>query len=621
VITREELEKKSYNDLSDALKNVPGVYLTGGNISRDVLIRGMSAEYTVYLIDGKPLTGAEEAHEHNGQRGGVIVNSMPPISMIERIEVVRGPASFLYGGEALGGVINIITKKVPSEWSGNVKGEYTKTLSDVTQDSFQAGATIAGPVIPNLLSMQAYGSAAVTDEQHCPYLDGAANRPCGQRASAPSPHYESRTTGIKAILAINNANSAWAAYDYARQWMTEEGNVSTPSGNRMGRDAARYAASAGHDLKLDNFTLSSYIQNSVAKNISISRSGSLNSGKGITHETLTFNTQGNYFFDSNILSGGAQYKRETLDDKAMNPMGNLIRRWSYALFAEDEWNILDDLVLTGGVRWTEDEGFGTHFDPRLYVVYHIIDDLVVKGGVSSAYKSVRLNRYSDDYNSVSSSGNQLTRGNPSVKPETSLNYEASLAYTNRAIGLSASVTTFHSDFKDRISSSVICAESSSSANDCYYKGVGYAQITTYENVNKAMVQGLETSLNYKAPMFSINAAHTYTDSEQKSGDNKGRALNATPKYIFTAGVDFDVTERFGLWAQYNYTGKSLETSATASTTNKSYAITDIGAVIRLKDNMKLLAGVYNVANNEITVSTHGKFIDGRRLTVGINADF
>jgi outer membrane receptor for ferrienterochelin and colicins len=52
--------------------------------------------------------------------------------MIERIEVVKGPASFLYGGEALGGAINIIAKKAPSEWSGSVKAEYTKTLSDVT---------------------------------------------------------------------------------------------------------------------------------------------------------------------------------------------------------------------------------------------------------------------------------------------------------------------------------------------------------------------------------------------------------------------------------------------------------------------------------------------------------
>jgi outer membrane receptor for ferrienterochelin and colicins len=619
VITREELEKRSYNDLSDALKNVPGVFITGGNISRDVLIRGMSAEYTVYLIDGKPMSGITEAHDHNGQKGGIAVTSLPPISMIERIEVVRGPASFLYGGEAMGGVINIITKKVPTEWSGSVKGEYTKSLSDITQASYLGSLNIAGPVIDDRLSLQAYGSAAVTDEQHCPYRDDPGNRPCGQRASAPSPHYENRTVGVKAIVSIDKANSAWAAYDYVRQWATEEGNVSTPGGNRMGRDAVRYTASAGHDLKLDDFTLSTYIQNSVSKNLVISRSGVANSGKGITHETLTLNTQGNYFFDTNILSAGAQYVKETLDDKAHNPTGNLVRRWSYALFAEDEWSVLDNLALTGGVRWTEDEGFGTHFDPRAYIVYSPIDDLVIKGGVSSAYKRVRLNRYSDDYNSVSSGATKtLTLGNPDLKPETSLNYEASIAYTSRAIGLGASVTAYHSDFKDRISSETVCNNTGS----CVYKGATYDQIVTYTNVNKAMVQGIETSLNYKAPsIVSLNAAYTYTDSEQKSGTNKGRGLNAIAKHIFNLGADFEITNKFSLWTQYNYVGKSIETSATASSTNKSYALVDAGTVIRLSKDMRLLAGVYNVANKEITLKTHGKFIDGRRLTVGVIADF
>ncbi|MDR2033739.1 MAG: TonB-dependent receptor, partial [Helicobacteraceae bacterium] len=612
VITREELEKKSYNDLTDALKNVPGIFVTGGNISRDVLIRGMSAEYTVFLIDGRPMSGVEEAHDHNGQKGGIAVNSLPPISMIERIEIVKVPASFLYGGEALGGVINIITKKVPTKWSGSAKGEYTKTLSDITQDSYIGSLNIAGPVIDNLLSLQAYGSASVMDEQHCPYLDSTASRPCGQRASSPSPHFETRQTGAKAIVLINEANSVWAAYDYAKQWGTEEGNVSTPSGNRMGRDALRYTASAGYDLKLDDLTINTYIQNSVSKNLAISRSGVANSKKGITHETLTLNTQGNYFFDTNILSAGAQYVKETLEDNAMNPTGNLIRRWSYALFAEDEWNVLDNLSLTGGVRWTEDEGFGTHFDPRAYIVYSPIDDLVIKGGISSAYKRVRLNRYSDDYNSVSSGLTAtLTRGNPDLKPETSLNYEASVAYKNKEIGLGASVTAYRSSFKDRISSATIC----NSVGGCVYKGVTYDQIVTYENVNKAIVQGIETSLNYKAPeIFSLNAAYTYTDSEQKSGDNKGRALNAIAKHMFNVGADFEITKKFSLWTQYGYVGKSLETTATSSSTNRSYAIVDAGTVIRLTDGMKLLAGVYNVANKEITVLTHGKFIDGRRLT-------
>ncbi|MDR3345810.1 MAG: TonB-dependent receptor plug domain-containing protein, partial [Campylobacteraceae bacterium] len=57
VITREELEKKSEQDLTDVLKNVPGVYVEGGSVFKDVSIRGMGSSYTLYLIDGKPVSG------------------------------------------------------------------------------------------------------------------------------------------------------------------------------------------------------------------------------------------------------------------------------------------------------------------------------------------------------------------------------------------------------------------------------------------------------------------------------------------------------------------------------------------------------------------------------------
>lgn len=125
VITKEELGKKSFNDLTEILKNVPGVYVTGGSAYKDISIRGMGSEYTLYLIDGKPMNG-NEAYNLNSNQVGIAANSLPPVSMIERIEVIKGPMSSLYGSEALGGIINIITKKVPNEWSGNIKTEYTK---------------------------------------------------------------------------------------------------------------------------------------------------------------------------------------------------------------------------------------------------------------------------------------------------------------------------------------------------------------------------------------------------------------------------------------------------------------------------------------------------------------
>ena len=130
VITGEELQKKSYTDVIDAVKNMPGVSVQGGGNNKEITIRGMGASYTKYLIDGRPVS-AGRAVNGNGTDGGKIGAYLPPIDMIERIEVVRGPMSSLYGSDAMGGVINIITKKASSSnWHGSISPEYTKSNND-----------------------------------------------------------------------------------------------------------------------------------------------------------------------------------------------------------------------------------------------------------------------------------------------------------------------------------------------------------------------------------------------------------------------------------------------------------------------------------------------------------
>jgi outer membrane receptor for ferrienterochelin and colicins len=108
VITREDLDKKFYRDLNDALVEVPGVIVTGGGDRQDISLRGMGPKYTLILIDGKRQNSRET--RTNSDSTGVEGGWTPPLSAIERIEVVRGPMSSLYGSDAMGGVINIITR-------------------------------------------------------------------------------------------------------------------------------------------------------------------------------------------------------------------------------------------------------------------------------------------------------------------------------------------------------------------------------------------------------------------------------------------------------------------------------------------------------------------------------
>ncbi|MCS0237561.1 TonB-dependent receptor plug domain-containing protein, partial [Vibrio alginolyticus] len=122
VLTREQLENRSYKDLTDALSDIPGVTVTGGGDGQDISIRGMPAQYTAILVDGRKQSGRET--QTNGSTF-TEQDWLPPLSAIERIEVVRGPMSTLYGSDALGGVINIITRKNYQEWHGSLRAETT----------------------------------------------------------------------------------------------------------------------------------------------------------------------------------------------------------------------------------------------------------------------------------------------------------------------------------------------------------------------------------------------------------------------------------------------------------------------------------------------------------------
>ncbi|MCD8512055.1 MAG: TonB-dependent receptor plug domain-containing protein [Nitrincola sp.] len=121
VVSREELEQKNFSNLAEALRTVEGVDVlgnTGKTGGLNISIRGMPSEYTLILIDGRR-QGAAGNITPNGF-GEMSTSFIPPVSAIERIEVIRGPMSTLYGSDAIGGVVNIITRKVGDEWVGSL---------------------------------------------------------------------------------------------------------------------------------------------------------------------------------------------------------------------------------------------------------------------------------------------------------------------------------------------------------------------------------------------------------------------------------------------------------------------------------------------------------------------
>lgn len=159
VISAEELSKRPYITLIDAVRDLEGVDV--GETSdktgqRTISIRGMGSDYTLVLIDGKRQNNHGNIYPNDF--GGNQFNHIPPLDAIERIEVIRGPASTLYGADALGGVINIITKKVLDRWTGSATfGRSLQENSDFGDD-MTLDLAASGPILPGVLGLSVRGS-------------------------------------------------------------------------------------------------------------------------------------------------------------------------------------------------------------------------------------------------------------------------------------------------------------------------------------------------------------------------------------------------------------------------------------------------------------------------------
>lgn len=159
VITNEEIRSRSFTSLLDAVKYQEGIDI---GTSRDktgqgsISMRGLTGDYTLILVDGIRQNNHGDIYPNNF--GGNAFNHIPPLETIDRIEVIRGPASTLYGADALGGVINVITKKHTEDWSGAVTFGRSLQTNDNFGDDFTTDFSATGPLIKDVLSLGVRGS-------------------------------------------------------------------------------------------------------------------------------------------------------------------------------------------------------------------------------------------------------------------------------------------------------------------------------------------------------------------------------------------------------------------------------------------------------------------------------
>lgn len=614
VLTQEELAKKSYRDVTDALKDVPGVVVTGGGSSSDISIRGMSSGYTLILVDGKRMNSRETRPNSDGS--GIEQGWLPPIEAIERIEVVRGPMSSLYGSDAMGGVINIITKKVGQEWHGSVRSEATFQDRSDSGNYSLTNAYLSGPLVDGILGLDLYAQKA--DRQEDERKNGYAQ--------------QKQQSGTAKLSFTPNENNDFI-FEYGRT--KQERNSHVGKSIEYNPKATRPQTNSYNDYERTNVSLTytGRWDGGITDNY-LQREKIENPGRQMTIKNTVFNSQTTLFLGDHTATVGGQYKYEDLFDNG-NQMPsakdkNKLTRWSWSLFAEDEWRIVDSFALTSGLRLDRDENFGSHWSPRLYGVWNPLEQWTFKGGISTGYKTPSLRAAMDDWGQITGGGGDpaVIKGNSQLKPEKSVTTEFGFIWDNQE-NISTGLTIFQTDFKDKISEVRDCMDTAGNGQaivtgNCTVGPDQFKFISLRENVDKAQMRGVEATFDWRIiENVKLAANYTFTHSEQKSGNFKGKPLNQMPRHMFNTTLDWDVTDTVNTWARVNYRGKTSDYLSRTSMgkATPAYTFLDLGVNYKVSKNLSLMGGIYNLGNKTIDYDKYNTVLDGRRYQVGATVTF
>jgi len=611
VVDEKGLNTRSNQNVTEALREMPGVLTGSGNgslASGDVQMRGMGSTYTAYMVNGIK-QGTRESRPY-GHHIGAEANFMPPLAAIERVEVIRGPMSSLYGSDSIGGVVNVITKKAFNldEWTGVLEDNYFLQEKSEYGNTNQTNAFLMGPIIPGKLGVSV--GADYLDRRD----DDSVNDERFVKHQAGNFDATVSMSPIDTQLWELNASRGHQEKTHNdKQWYWG-----------FDRDAASLSQHAwyGDDLvEVKNFV--SYEKAKTEYRVPG------RSSQFIEQRNFEANSANTFTLGDHKLTLGANFTRNELDDTfgiedkiapGVTPVSK-IDRDGWALFAEDAWMIVPDFTLTTSARVDHDSYFGYHVTPKLYGNWTIDESWALKGGVSAGYKKPDLRENNSGFTSVYGAYpySEIGIGNDDLKPEQSVNTELGVYWQQDA--LAADATLFYTKFKDKISDYTICT--STATQQCQYNGYLADTVFQYFNVSDAEIYGLELNGDWQvSDALKANANYTYTHSEQKSGLNKGYALNEYPTSMANLSLTWNAANDLELWTKASW--RSNTPNLGNATATEAYTLVDLGARYHLNKSITLMGGVYNLfdANpRHVTSYNQASVLEGRRYNLGARYEF
>ena len=491
VISREEIETVNPVDFTTLLEyTLPGIQFYYNTMSQvpEITYQGMDAKAVLFLLDGERISG--ESGDSN------IDYSRFNINDIERIEVVRGAASTLYDSRAIGGVINIITKKSVRPFTASMHTRYAGKKG-------QSYSASAGVNLHRFSSLTSFGwrkrdSYLVKDEQG---KQKEIINPDGSVTKSKTDPVAFNIYGYS-IMDVSQKLS----YNFSYRF-TGSARISYYTNKRDKYDNARYYQRY-RDLILsgklkwqfaDNQNLDlSYIRDNYIKdNVYVDDDERV---YGNVNSTIRLYYTG--MFGKHTLSGGVDLLREDMKHHFMKDTATVhMNQYSFCL--QDDWQLTDKMNVVVGVRGDKGGSYRLHFTPKVSVLYRPLKTITLRAGYSQGYRIPNLKELYQEFN-MGGMGIMMY-GNKDLKPEEGTQISASVEYDYK--GLNLSVSTYHNRYKNKISYE--------------YISPGKSWNMKYVNALNVKTTGVEVTANYKLPFglrFSGGYSYVY-DYDERDGYN------------------------------------------------------------------------------------------------------
>ena len=598
-ISKDDLDKRPVaNDISEFVRTMPGVNLTGNTATgqrgnkRQIDLRGMGPENTLILIDGKPVNSRQsERISMRGERNTRGDSNWVPVEEIESITVLRGPAATRYGSGAMGGVVNIVTKKVSKEFKGQVNLYANQPQDSKEGATRRIGFNLSGPIIQDTLGFRIYGNLNKTD------ADAAdINAGHGNDSAAGVEGVRNKDIAGRLQWKISPAQTLILDSSYSRQGNiyngdTQNSNPPVPDKvalynglvNSKAETARLYrsAFSLTHDGAWewgDTKNVISYertVNSHLPEGLAGGPEGSYTELDFVQSrlKNLRFSSEANIPFKlgvDNVLTVGAEFTDSKLDDPASNTQGftdqkktdvfdgisatrgGKASQRNWAAYVEDNISLTDKTHLIPAIRFDHNSASGSNWSPALNFSHQIGENWLVKGGIARAYKAPNLYQTNPDFIlytrgqgcpiDAPGSVRCYYMGNNNLKPETSINKEIGLEFNKN--GWQASATYFHNAYRNKIVIGENIIATSNIGN----------WLLQWENTPKATISGIEGNL--VIPLHdTLKWSNNFTYMH-KSEDYQGNPLSLVPKHTINSTLSWTPNERFDANLTFTHYGRT-----------------------------------------------------------------